>query len=58
LIGGEAILFWSGGVGVIHSFLDSGEVDNIGLLFLIAVSPFIALTYVSAVDQKNQASLK
>jgi len=32
--------------------LDSGGVDNIGLLFLVVGSPFIAATYVSICERR------
>lgn len=48
----ESVLLWAGGVLNIHAFLDSGGVDNIGLLFLVVGSPFIAATYVSICERR------
>ena len=39
-------------------FLDSGGVDNIGLLFLVVGAPFIAATYVSICERRYDSIIK
>lgn len=39
------ILFWASLVGVITAFLDLGEVDDIGLFYMILGMPLTSLVY-------------
>lgn len=41
----EVILFWASLVGVITAFLDLGEVDDIGLFYMILGMPLTSLVY-------------
>ena len=49
----EVILFWSAAVSNIHAFLDYGNVDNIGLFFLIIGAPFFAFAYSKILEAKK-----
>ena len=49
----EVILLWTTAVSNIHAFIDFGNVDNIGLFFLIIGAPFFAFAYSKILDAKT-----
>jgi hypothetical protein len=49
----EVVLTWFTIVSVIHAFLDFGEVDDIGLLYLVIGIPFVSLAYVHLLDRRE-----
>jgi PAS domain S-box-containing protein len=50
----EILLFWACVVSFIHAFIDDGEVDNNGFLYLSFGSPFIAFTVAAIVNKRRK----
>lgn len=48
------IIFWCSLVSVIHGYLDFGEVDDLGFLYLVIGCPLLTTVYLQLLERRGE----